>query len=58
MSTDEEEFSGESSVMLGHAQTAHTKWRRTAATTHNPRPKTVTRTKVKDYSEPMPGDRT
>lgn len=58
MSTDKEEFSGESSVMLGHAQTANTRWRRTEATTHNPRPKTVTRIKVKDYSAPMPGDRT
>ena len=58
MSTDEEEFSGEAAVMLGYAQTPHTKWRRTEATTHNPRPKTVTRTKVKTYSEPMPGDRT
>lgn len=58
MSNDTEAFSGESAVILGHAQTAKTRWRRTAATTHNPRPKTVTRTKVKEYSEPMPGDRT
>lgn len=37
-----------------YAQTAHTKWRNI----NNSKPVTVTRKKVKQYSEPLSGNRT
>lgn len=47
-------FSGSKAEVLGHAQTSSTKWRNI----NNDKPVQVIRKKVKQYSQPMPGDRT